>query len=134
MTRECFKNPIEGSFIPVFWSPVHFPSQKPCGAIIDNTHPIFKNFPTEKYPDYQWKTLLENSVGMNIFEFGADVKPIIETVPNFFDNTPSSPLFETKIGNADLLFCGFDLEKDDIITKQFKACVDGYILAGQQKQ
>ncbi len=134
VTRECFKNPIEGSFIPVFWSPVHFPSQKPCGAIIDNTHPIFKNFPTEKYPDYQWKTLLENSVGMNIFEFGADVKPIIETVPNFFDNTPSSPLFETKIGNADLLFCGFDLEKDDIITKQFKACVDGYILAGQQKQ
>ena len=82
VTRECFKNPIEGSFIPVFWSPVHFPSQKPCGAIINNTHPIFKYFPTEKYPDYQWKVLLENSVGMDISEFGADFKPIIETVPN----------------------------------------------------
>lgn len=129
VTRECFKNPIEGSFIPVFWSPVHFPSQKPCGAIINNTHPIFKYFPTEKYPDYQWKVLLENSVGMDISEFGADFKPIIETVPNFFDNTPSSPLFETKIGSADLLFCGFDLSKDDIITKCFKSSIDGYILA-----
>ena len=28
VTKECFKNPIHGSFIPVFWSPVHFPSQK----------------------------------------------------------------------------------------------------------
>lgn len=38
--------------------------------------------------------------------------PLIETVPNFFDNTPASPLFEIQEGNADLLFCGFDLERN----------------------
>lgn len=32
---------------------VHFPSQKPCGAIIRDEHPIFNYFPTEHYPDYQ---------------------------------------------------------------------------------
>ena len=50
VTKECFKNPIHGSFMPVFWSLVHFPSQSPCGAIIDNKHRIFDDFPTEKIP------------------------------------------------------------------------------------
>lgn len=127
LTADCIKNPIDGSFIPVFWSPVHFPSQKPCGAIINDTHPIFEDFPTEKYPDYQWKTLLDNSKSVDISSFGDDFKPIVETVPNFVDNTPSSPLFEAKIGNADILFCGFDLDKEDIATKQLKACVYRYI-------
>lgn len=127
VTADCIENPIDGSFIPVFWSPVHFPSQKPCGAIINDIHPIFDNFPTEKYPDYQWKTLLDNSKSVDISSFGDDFKPIVETVPNFVDNTPSSPLFEAKIGNAYILFCGFDLDKEDIATKQLKACVYSYI-------
>ncbi len=127
VTADCIENPIDGSFIPVFWSPVHFPSQKPCGAIIDDTHQIFENFPTEKYPDYQWKTLLDSSKSVDISSFGDDFKPIVETVPNFVDNTPLSPLFEAKIGNADILFCGFDLDKEDIATKQLKACVYSYI-------
>lgn len=126
VTKDCFENPIDGSFIPVFWSPVHFPSKKPCGAIIDNKHRIFNDFPTEKYPDYQWKRLLENSVGADISKFDTDIKMIIETVPNFFDNTKSSPLFETKIGNADLLFCGFDLDADYPEMKQLKYSIENY--------
>lgn len=126
VTANCFKNLITGSFIPVFWSPVHFPSQKPCGAIINDTHPIFEDFPTKKHPDYQWKELLDNSKSIDISDFGSEFKPIIETVPNFVDNTPSSPLFEFKVKNARLLFCGFDLDKDDAATKQFKASLCKY--------
>lgn len=127
VTADCLKNPIEGSFIPVFWSPVHFPSQKPCGAIIDDTHPVFTDFPTEKYPDYQWKNLLENSKGMEISSFGKDFKPIVEIVPNFVDNTPSSPLFEAKVGRADIMFCGFDLEAEDLASGQLKECIYSYV-------
>ena len=127
VTKECFKNPIHGSFIPVFWSPVHFPSQKPCGAIIDNNHRIFDDFPTEKYPDYQWKRLLDNSIGTDISKFAGEVKPIIETVPNFFDNTASSPLFETEIGKAKLLFCGFDLDGDYPECKQLLSSITQYV-------
>ncbi|MCM1386178.1 MAG: hypothetical protein NC231_02535 [Bacillus sp. (in: Bacteria)] len=136
VTADCLKNPIAGSFIPVFWSPVHFPSQKPCGAIIDETHPVFMDFPTEKYPDYQWKNLLDNSINMDISSFGKDFRPIVEIVPNFVDNTPASPLFEAKVGRADILFCGFDLEaKDlemqkletkDLAARQLKASIRRY--------
>lgn len=127
VTKECFKEPIQGSFIPVFWSPVHFPSKKPCGAIIDTTHKIFDNFPTKCYPDYQWMRLLENSVGTDMSTFGADAKMIIETVPNFFDNTKSSPLFEINIGKAELLFCGFDLDGDYPEAMQLRYAVTEYM-------
>jgi len=127
LTADFIKNPIEGSFIPVFWSPVHFPSQRPCGAVIDDTHPVFMDFPTEKYIDYQWKSLLDNSKGMDISFFGKDFKPIVETVPNFVDNTPGSPLFEARIGCADILFCGFDLDAMDTASRQLKECIYSYV-------
>ena len=125
--KECFDEPIQGSFIPVFWSPVHFPSQKPCGAIINELHRALAGFPTGRYPDYQWKRLLDGSVGMDISKFGDGVETIIETVPNFFDNTQSSPLFEVRIGKAELLFCGFDLEGDYPECRQLKQSIENYI-------
>lgn len=127
VTADCVKNPIDGSFVPVFWSPVHFPSQKPCGAIIDDTHPIFKDFPTEKYPDYQWKTLLDNSKSVDISSFGNGFKPIIETVPNFVDNTPSSPLFEARVGNAEILYCGFDFMVEDTALYAMRSSLYMYV-------
>ena len=127
VTKELFDAAKDGSYIPVFWSPVHFPTPKPCGAIIDDRHPIFRSFPTEKYQDYQWKTLFENSRNMDINAFGHDVRPIIEIVPNFVDNTPASPLFETRIGKAELLFCGFDLDIDDVTVACLKNALIDYM-------
>ncbi len=124
---KCVNNSAKGSFIPVFWSPVFFPSKSPCGAIIDETHPIFDLFPTDKYPDYQWKKLLDNSYAMDISSFGDSFNAIVESVPNFVDNTPYSPLFEAKVGDAELLYLGFDLETDDIAAKQLEESVYHYI-------
>lgn len=125
--HELFPGKKEGGFIPVFWSPVHFPTPKPCGAIIDSSHPLLKTFPTEMYPDYQWKTLFDNSVNCDLTKLSHDVKPIIEIVPNFVDNTPVSPLFEARIGKAELLFCGFDLESDDVTVKCLKNAIAEYM-------
>ncbi len=127
VTADCVKNPVDGSFIPVFWSPVHFPSQRPCGAVIDDRHPVFADFPTEKYIDYQWKGLLDHSKGMETASFGKEFRPIVETVPNFMDNTPGSPLFEARVGCADILFCGFDLDAADISSGQLKECIYSYV-------
>lgn len=124
VTRELFDNPKDGSFIPVFWSPVHFPTPKPLGAIIDAEHEIFKHFPTERYPDYQWKTLLEHSVTAALPK---DAEPIIEIVPNFVDNTPASPLFEIQSGRATLLYCGFDLNADDAPARCLRNAIYEYM-------
>lgn len=128
VTGERLKKPLEGSFIPVFWSPVHFPSSRPCGAIIDNEHPLLNGFPTDKYPDYQWKSILDGSKGMNISGFG-DIAPVVETVPNFIDNTPGSPLFEARLGKAEIIFCGFDLSKEDPASMQLRSSICSRIAA-----
>lgn len=101
--------PIEGIFKPVFWSPAYFPSKRNCGVMCQENHPVFEQFPTDAYSDFQWKQPMEHSFNMDLSAFPRTFRPLIELVPNFFDNTPMSPLFEAKVGNAELLICGFDL-------------------------
>lgn len=157
VTGECFENPVKGSFVPVFWSPVHFPTPKPCGAMIDAAHPALAQFPTGRYLDYQWKRLLEHSVGavleyaesgvgkdardkgcaecsVNIGGYRGRVRPIIETVPNFFDNTPSSPLFEAEAGRARLLFCGFDLSGEYPECRQLRRSLEQYVASMEDRR
>lgn len=128
ITADGINRIAEGSYIPVFWSPVHFPSSKPCGAIIDDKHPIFADFPTEKYPDYQWKALLDTSKGAYLNDF-PNAKPIVEFVPNFVNCLETSPLFEYEKDGKKYLYCGFDLEQDRPEVKQFRNCIYKYLLS-----
>ncbi|MBO7402922.1 MAG: hypothetical protein J6U10_08030 [Lachnospiraceae bacterium] len=118
---------VKNAFVPVFWSPVHFPSEAPVGLMIDTLHPALKGFPTEKYADYQWKTPVEHSVSLRIKDVPGDPAAILEFVPNFADNEPKSPLLEYSDGNARFLFCGFDLTVADPATRALKSSIAGYI-------
>ena len=73
---------LSGSYIPVFWSPVLFPTNAPSGEIIDCDHPLLYGFPTGRYPDYQWKTLLDRSRAVDVSRMRG-LHPIVEVVPNF---------------------------------------------------
>ncbi|MBP5599689.1 MAG: hypothetical protein J6X48_05345 [Lachnospiraceae bacterium] len=118
----------KNSFIPVFWSPVHFPSKAPVGFMIDKDHPILANFPSEEYADYQWKELVDNSVSLNLKDIKG-AKPVLEFVPNFTDNEPKSALFTYKEKNAEFVFCGFDLKLKSLPTKALKKSIVNYINA-----
>lgn len=121
------KNPIEGLFKPVFWSPAWFKSQRACGLICDNKHPIFREFPTDSFANFQWKHPIDNSVSTDISSLPEEFNLLIEPVPNFFDNTPRSPLFEAKIGNADILFCGFNFDIDKKAVCALKYSIMKYV-------
>ena len=118
---------VKNAFIPVFWSPVHFPSEAPVGFMIDTEHEALKGFPTEKYADYQWKKPVEHSVSRRLNSVAGDYHTVLEFVPNFADNEPKSPLFVFKDGNAEFLFCGFDLELQDDSVKALKRGIAGFI-------
>ena len=125
ITAERLKDPVKGSFVPVFWSPVHFPTPRPCGAMIDDSHKIFDGFPTGKYLDYQWKTPYDSSIGADISAFKG-LKPMFETVPNFVDNIPNAQLFELNAGKARFIFCGFELSKQDPASLALRASILSY--------
>ncbi|MCD8130474.1 MAG: hypothetical protein LUE16_04235 [Lachnospiraceae bacterium] len=133
VTADGLADAIDGSFEPVFWSPAFFPSKKTCGMMIDHTHPVFRSFPTERYTDFQWREPVIHSKNMDTGSFLEDFTPIVEPVPNFYDNTRRSPLFEARVGRADILFCGFDLAGTDPASLQLKKSILEYVASGDFK-
>lgn len=121
--------PVESSFLPVFWSPAYFKTQRACGMICDEKHPIFKGFPTDGFSNYQWKQPLEHAVCSDISKLPRRFKLILEPIPNFFDNTLRSPLFEMQVGRAKVLFCGFDLSLPNITIQALKKSILAYVVS-----
>ncbi len=102
---------IEGKFVPVFWSPVHFPKQPgTMGILCDPKHPALAQFPTASHSDWQWwepalrsKTVIINDL---------PVTPIVRVIDNFARNHSLANVFEAKVGKGSLLFCAIDVTND----------------------
>lgn len=103
---------IEGKFVPVFWSPVHFPKQAgTMGLLCDPTHPALKQFPTDIHSDWQWWDLNINSTTL-IIDSLRGVTPIIEMIDNFANNRKLASLMEGKVGSGKFVLATFDLSND----------------------
>jgi len=105
-------NGLEGKFVPVFWSPVHFPNQAgTMGLLCDSSHPAFNSFPTEIHSNWQWWDLNKNS-RVVFLDSIPGAKPILINIDNFNRNSSLASIFESKVGNGKLLFCTIDLSSD----------------------
>ena len=103
---------LEGKFLSVFWSPVHFQNQAgSMGLLCNPDHPAFANFPTDMHTNWQWWSLLKQSKTMVLDSIGT-VVPLVEVVDNFVANRRLSNMFEAKLGEGKLIFCSMDLLSD----------------------
>ncbi|KJF41718.1 sugar-binding domain-containing protein [Draconibacterium sediminis] len=99
---------IAGRFVPVFWSPVHFPNQpSTMGLLMDEKHAAFNDFPTDDYTDWQWWDLCLQSKSMIVDSL--DVTPIVRVIDNFVTNHHLANVFETNVGEGKLIFSSIDL-------------------------
>jgi hypothetical protein len=113
--KKVFLNPnykslrgIEGRFVPVFWSPVHFPNQPATmGLMLDDKNPAFNNFPTDTHTDWQWWDLCINSKSVVIDSL--EVTPIVRVIDNFVTNHHLASVFEANVGKGKLIFSSIDL-------------------------
>ena len=113
--KKVFLNPnpkslkgITGRFVPVFWSPVHFPNQPATmGVLLDEKHPAFNKFPTDSYSNWQWWDLCINSKSIVVDSINS--KPLVRVIDNFVTNHHLTNLFEAKIGEGLLVFSSIDL-------------------------
>ena len=109
--KEAVKG-LEGKFLPVFWSPVHFPKQAgTMGLLCDPRHPALAHFPTDMHSDWQWWNLVKRSRVM-VLDSIAPVSPIVESVDNFVNNRRLAQVFEAKVGKGSLIFSSIDLLTD----------------------
>jgi len=120
---------ITGKFVPVFWSPVHFPDQPgTMGLLIDPTHPAFRDFPTDFYTNWQWWDLCKNSKTVNLDSL--NVNPIVAVIDNFFKNRKLGNVFETRVGKGMLVFSSVDLHTDlenRPVARQLKYSIVNYM-------
>lgn len=103
---------IEGKFVSVFWSPVHFPKQAgTMGILCDPKHSALSEFPTDFHTDWQWWDLNTKSTTL-IIDSIQGAQPIVEMIDNFTNNRRLSPLFEGSVGNGKLVVSTIDLDTD----------------------
>ncbi len=101
-------NGLEGKFVPVFWSPVHFPDQPgTMGLLLDPKHEVFNCFPTEFHSNWQWWDLCKQSKTIDFGELS--VMPLVRIVDNFVKNRNLTNLFEAKVGAGKMIFSAIDL-------------------------
>lgn len=105
---------LEGKFLPVFWSPVHFPKQAgTMGIVCHPEHPALAQFPTEMFGNWQWWRLAKSSTVLELDSLRGCVDPIVESVDNFMRNRRLATVFEAKVGEGRLLFSAIDLLSPD---------------------
>ena len=134
--KKVFLNPdpkslkgITGRFVPVFWSPVHFPNQPATmGVLLDEKHPAFKKFPTDSHTNWQWWDLCINSKSVIVDSIAT--KPLVRVIDNFVTNHHLTNLFEAKVGNGQLVFSSIDLHSklnERPVARQLKHSVLEYM-------
>ena len=125
------KSPLAGRFIPVFWSPVHFPDQPgTLGAMIDNAHPLWKFFPTGTHTDWQWWELTANSVAVNLADLDPAIGKPFRFVDKFNRNAMPTAIFEAHVGAGKLLVCTLDVSSEldtRIVARQLRSALFAYV-------
>lgn len=104
-------NGLEGKFVQVFWSPVHFPNQAgSMGIYCDPAHPALSDFPTDAHSNWQWWDLCKRAKTLVMDSLDAGINPIVRMTDNFYKNRNLALVFEAKVGQGSLLMCSSDLD------------------------
>jgi Glycosyl hydrolases family 2, sugar binding domain/Glycosyl hydrolases family 2 len=108
---DTLKGP-KGKFVPVFWSPIHFPKDPgTMGLLIKSKHKALADFPTDNFSNWQWWDLTTKGKALNMAAL-PDEANIVRQIDNFVTNQNLSSLFEAKVGNGQLMFCSMDIMTD----------------------
>ena len=96
---------------PVFWNAQMGPGwSRSLGLVVDETHPIFKNFPTEHHGGWQWEEILGEARGFLMDQMPEGFKPVVTAIDDWNRNLPLALMFEGRVGPGRLLFVSACLE------------------------
>ncbi|WP_308991093.1 sugar-binding domain-containing protein [Mariniflexile litorale] len=119
-------------FTPVFWNTSWFKMRPPhtTGLLIKDKHPVFKNFPTDYYSDFQWWEIVNNQQVMNLENFPSNFRPIVQPIDTWFLNRKLGMLFEANVHKGKLIVCSVNLNeksKKGIVSQQLYKSILQYM-------
>ena len=106
-TKEALPKSVQAQFSTDFWSVGTFSGQEGAmGQLIDCAHPVFAEFPTEFYTNWQWWPMaVQRAV---ILPKG--YKAIVTEMDSYANLRPMAQLFECRCMDGKLLFSSFGLQ------------------------
>jgi hypothetical protein len=101
-------------FLPVFWNTSWFKMRPPhvTGMLIQDKSPAFANFPTSFHTDLQWWDIQNRSQVMNLEDFPADFRPLVQPIDTWFMNRRLALVFEAQVGNGKIIVSSADISPD----------------------
>lgn len=107
-TKEALPHSIQAQFSPDFWSVCTFPHQEGgMGQWIDESHPLFHNFPTESFSNWQWWPMANQRAMI----LPSKIKAIVTEMDSYAFLRPMAKLFEGKCGNGKILVSSLGLHQ-----------------------
>ncbi|MGO4770559.1 sugar-binding domain-containing protein [Flavobacterium sp. W22_SRS_FK3] len=105
---------VEMHFLPVFWNTSWFKMRPPhvTGMLIQDNSPAFANFPTSFHSDLQWWEIQNRSQVMNLEDFPASFRPLVQPIDTWFMNRRLALLIEAKVGKGKIIVSSADLRPD----------------------
>lgn len=129
---EQIKTDAQIGFTTIFWNTAWTNHRPPhsMGILCDPNHPAFLGFPTESHSNWQWWHIVSHSAMMNLDAFPADLKPVIQVVPDWHKPEHLALAFEAKVGKGKLFVTSIDLESDldaNIVARQMRNSFLNYL-------
>ena len=99
------------------------------GLLMDPTHPVFNEFPTEFHTNWQWFPIVKQSYPMILDPLPSQYRPIVQVIDNIERNHKLGLLYELQVENGKLLVCMADLEPvmDKPEVRQWKKALIQYM-------
>jgi len=130
--HDDLRHSVQSAFAPCFWSYALFKRNAPAGTMgptCDPDHPVLDGFPTDGHADWQWWHLLTNARPVVLDDAPDDYDPLVGMVDNIERNQRLGLVFETAVGDGNLLVCAVDLfaADDDPSVRAFGQSLVDYV-------
>jgi len=134
---------VGGLFTPDYWNWSMFKGisesqNKPVSPgtmsiLTDPSHPLFVDFPTEFYTNWQWWAIVKNSRPFILDNAPKNYLPIVQVVDNIERNHKLGLVFEFSVGKGKLLVCMTDLKtvQNKPEGRQFYSSILKYMSSGK---
>ncbi len=126
--------PVKLGFSSLFWSTAWTGRQAPTtlGILCDSRQPLFAEFPTDDFSNWQWWYLVHHAEAMLLDDFPAGLQPGVQVIDDWTTNRKLALAFEAKVGNGKLFVCSVDLVhslETDPVRRQFRTSLLDYLVS-----
>jgi hypothetical protein len=121
------------TFQPVFWNTSWFKMRPPhtLGILVDPKAEAFSDFPTAFHSDMQWWEIVNNTQVMNLEDFPAGFRPLVQAIDTWFLNRKLAVVYEARVGKGKLIVSSADLsETKGPAAKQLFYSLQKYMQSG----